>query len=181
MRGFSDRYFPGEVSDTVTGAGSTTGGTASENAETGTTEERADVVAGRYETTRSMHTTFLTVLALMSPTTITALDDGSLLVSNDPGTTGETVFEEISPWVWQEQDGYRRLTVQVEDGQVVRIGHDSAMSIVPTSPLRTAALPVLALSLALLALVVIAWPIGGALGWHAHRTRTGADSTRNRG
>ena len=181
MRGFSDRYFSGEVSDTVTGAGSTTGGTASENVETGTTEERADVVAGRYETTRSMHTTFLTVLALMSPTTITALDDGSLLVSNDPGTTGETVFEEISPWVWQEQDGYRRLTVQVEDGQVVRIGHDSAMSIVPTSPLRTAALPVLALSLAVLALVVIAWPIGGALGWHAHRTRTGADSTRNRG
>ena len=39
----------------------------------------------------------------------------------------------------------------------------------------------LALSLALLALVVIAWPIGGALGWHAHRARTGADSTRNRG
>ena len=180
MRGFSDRYFPGEAGNTANGPGGGASDAAPSGVATGsasdgmtlnagTADERAAVVAGRYESTRSMHTSFLTALALIAPTTITPLDGGRLLVSPDPGTGEETVFEEISPWVWQEDGGYRRIAAHVDDGQVVRIGHDSAMSIVPISPVRSAAIPVLAGSLALLALIVALWALGGILRWRVVR------------
>lgn len=181
MRGFSDRYFPGEAAETNAGGSDATtssdvsDGPAAEVAQDSmmSAEERADLVAGRYESTRSMHTTFLTALALAAPTRITALEDDRLLVSPDPGTGEDTVFTEISPWVWQEDDGYRRIAAQVEDGEVVRIGHDSAMSIEPISPFRAAVLPVLFGSLTLITLLLVLWPIGSLMRWRAGRL-TGA-------
>lgn len=52
---------------------------------------------------------------------------------------------------------------------MLRIGHDSAMSLVPISPVRSAVLPVLALATAAAALVVVAWPAGALWRWIAAR------------
>ena len=177
MRAFSDRYFPGEQTD----AGKAP--TAEES------QQHATTVAGNYATTRSSYTTFLSTMNGLSSswTNISALTNGHLLVKAEGATTE---YEEIEPWVWREVGGSRRLPVQVEDGKVVRIGVNPAMSIAPVTPAQAALVPVALASGAALLLLIIAWPVGGirrwwttrqghaALGggpltWKAHLARTG--------
>lgn len=158
LGGFADRYFPGE--DTAQ---------TGQRPDPADSQERAELLAGRYESTRSPHSTFLTGAMLLNASTVTALDEGRIVVGPDPGNGGTTVFEEVEPWVWQEVDGHRRFAAHVEDGQVLRIGHDSAMSLVPISPARNAVLPVLAVATAAAALIVVAWPAGVLWRWIAAR------------
>ena len=161
MTGFTDRYFPA-------------GGSAAEapgaTVDTAESRERAARVQGRYETTRSMFSTYATTAALMRPTVgITALAGGRLRVDPDPNTGKPGVFEEVAPWVWQEADGYRRLAVQVEDGKVVRIGHDAAMSMIPVTPVRSALVPAFVLSALVLLAMTAIWATGVIRGYRARR------------
>lgn len=158
LGGFAERYFPGR--------GASPAGQRPDPADS---QQRAEQLAGRYESTRSPHSTFLTGAMLLSTTTVTVLDEGRIVVAPDPGNGGTTVFEEVEPWVWQEVDGPRRFAAHIEDGQVLRIGHDSAMSLVPLSPVRSAVLPVLVAATAAAALIVVAWPAGALWRWIAAR------------
>ncbi|GAA1734637.1 serine hydrolase domain-containing protein [Brachybacterium phenoliresistens] len=199
LAGFTDRYLPAdggagsERPGTVPAAGgaSDAGGAGAEGAGAeGGAVERAATVAGSYESTRAMATGYMDAVTLLTPVRITAVGDGRLVASG-LSLSGPQQYEEISPWVWQEVGGHRKLAVQVEDGEVVRIGHDSAMSIVPVGPGRALLLPVLATAAVLLVLVLALWPLGAIrrlagrvlgtspavpappLPWTAHLARAG--------
>lgn len=84
-------------------------------------------------------------------------------------------YEEISPWVYREVGENHLLAVDVdEEGRVRLIGHDSAMSLVPMSTARATAVPAFAGAVAVLLLVVLAWPVIGLISRIRTRRRAAA-------
>ncbi|MCE7082075.1 serine hydrolase [Streptomyces sp. ST2-7A] len=151
LHGFTDRYFPGDPGSQGTRP---------------TAAEHAAVAEGVYESSRSMHTTFLSVLgALGGQTHIVAREDGTILVTPGPETLEPTVYEEIEPWVWREVGGQRMLTMRVRDDRVEAIGYASAFALLPASPARHASLtlPILALSTLILLAAALARPVGALI------------------
>ncbi|MBB0232364.1 serine hydrolase domain-containing protein, partial [Streptomyces calidiresistens] len=151
LNGFTDRYFPGSPDST--------------GAEPGTTGDAAPI-EGVYESSRSMHSTFMSVLgALGGQTRITAREDGTILVTPGPETGEPTVYEEIEPRVWREVGGQRLLTVRMDGDRVEAIGYASAFALLPVSPARYAslALPILVLSTVILLIAALAPPVGALI------------------
>ncbi|MFC3996018.1 serine hydrolase domain-containing protein [Nocardiopsis sediminis] len=151
LAGFADRYFPASGEDTAEVRP--------------TAAEHAAAAAGTYETSRSMHSTFLSVLGLMQQTRVTALEDGTIRVAPYSATMESVVFEEVGPWVWREVDGQRILTMRAEDGRVEALGFESAFSLLRADPARDAAVavPVLAASVVILLVSLVSLPIGAAV------------------
>ncbi|MFC8191946.1 serine hydrolase domain-containing protein [Cellulomonas sp. NPDC057328] len=151
LAGFADRYFPAD------GAPATT-------VDDATRAAHAQALAGAYESTRGFHSTFLTAAGPLQPITAEVVDGDRVRFGSGLGTLRPTVFEEVQPWVYQEVDGHRRLTVRTDDaGRVELLGHDSAMSLVPVSPWRAATVPLLLGGAAVLLLTVLAWPVGAVV------------------
>jgi len=101
---------------------------------------------------------------------IDALDDGHLLLR-----AGESVieYEEIKPWVWRQVGGSQTLTVQVEDGKVVRIGDIPAFSLLPITVAQRVLVPVVLGAAVILMLFVLAWPLGAVRRLAARRGGAG--------
>ncbi len=97
---------------------------------------------------------------------IDALENGHLLLR-----LGESVieYEEIKPWVWRQVGGSQTLTVQVEDGKVVRIGDIPAFSLLPITAAQRALIPVALGATVILMLFVLAWPLGAVRRLTARR------------
>lgn len=150
LHGFTDRYFP---ADAAPAAGTVDAATAAEH---------AAAVEGTYVSSRGMHSTFLAVLDAFSTTQVTARQDGRLLITPGPASAEPAVYEEVEPWVYREVGGQRTIAVRAEDGQVDAIGFEGAFALLPTQPERApaVALPVLAASLLVLLVTVVAWPVG---------------------
>lgn len=151
MEGFADRYFPA-----APGAASPTVGTA-------TAQEHAATVAGAYVQSRGMHSTFLRALDLLTPTEVTAQDDGRILLSPGPGTDRPVLYTEVEPWVWQEVGGQARIAARVTDGQVDAISWQGAFALLPAGSASAFALPVLLGSLAVLLVAAVAWPVAAVV------------------
>ncbi|CAL9488492.1 D-aminopeptidase [Nocardiopsis dassonvillei] len=145
VNGFVDRYLPGDPPDAAV---------------TDTAAEHARMAEGTYTPSRTMHSTFLSVVNAVSTTSVTARGDGTILVSPGPETMTPTVYEEIEPWVWREVGGQRILTMRVEDGRVEAIGFASAFTLLRAAPETSAALPVLLSAVAVLLVAVLSWPVG---------------------
>jgi CubicO group peptidase (beta-lactamase class C family) len=145
--GFADRYFPHpETLAPIDPA---------------TARAHAAMVAGRWVNTRRADSTFLKLVDLLSPTTVTANADGSLTtkVLIDPQT-----FVETAPFLWHEVDGHDKLQARVKDGKVVGWTTDMlafAWSYESPGGLAAAGLqqPACALALAIVALAAAMWPI----------------------
>jgi Beta-lactamase len=152
---FADRYFP--HAEPV------------QPMDEATAKAHAEVVAGRYQTTRRGETTFLSLINMVSPTTITANPDGTITTKLllNPQT-----FVETKPWLWHEVGGHDQLEAKVVDGRVVSWSTDYLAFAFAYEPLHGLAgagleVPLLAASLLLLLTSVLAWPIGAvARKWY---------------
>ena len=138
-QGFADRYFPGE---TVKASGSKD------------SADRARQVAGSYMPSRTSWTTFLSAwMPALALTTIEHTGDGKLKVD-------ETQLVEVEPWVWRQVDGRGAIAAQVKDGKVVSLSQEPAFTLLPTTLLQQALVPVFGVCLVLLLVVTVAWPVG---------------------
>nr|WP_052745604.1 serine hydrolase domain-containing protein [Allosalinactinospora lopnorensis] len=146
LSGFADRYFPASEGDTSVEP---------------TAREHAALAEGSYESSRSMHSNFLSVLGVAGQTRVSAREDGTILVDPGPESGHPTVYEEIEPWVWREVGGQRLLTMRVVGDRVEAIGFASAFTLLRVEPARVAslALPVLVASAVVLAVAVLSWPV----------------------
>ena len=160
MSGFSDRYYPGSEPD------------AEDKPSVDESRRHAQVAAGTYTSSRALMTSFASIREALPSgwSSIDALDDGHLLLR-----AGESVieYEEIKPWVWRQVGGSRTLTVQVEDGKVVRIGDIPAFSLLPITVSQRVLVPVVLGAATVLMLFVLAWPLGAVRRLMARRGGAG--------
>ena len=134
-----------------------------------TQKAHAQQVAGRYRTTRRGDTTFLSLITMLQPTVITANPDGTITskLLLKPQT-----FVETAPYLWHEVGGHDKLQARVVDGKVVSWSTDYLAFAFAWEPLHGLAgagleVPLFVLSLALLLVTVLVWPVGAlARKWY---------------
>ncbi|WP_083922073.1 serine hydrolase, partial [Nocardiopsis halotolerans] len=162
--GFADRYFPAEEREETP---SSDGEPVPEQS----SRDRAETVAGTYVSSRTVHSNFMSVVNALGGTMVTARSDGTILVVPGPETGRPTAYEEVQPWVWREVGGQRLLTARVEDDRVSALGYGAAFTLLRADPPRsvTVALPVLALSMTVLVVAVLSWPVGAVVRWRLSR------------
>ncbi|RQX17975.1 serine hydrolase [Micromonospora ureilytica] len=150
VNGFADRYFPAPDGQPSTGV------------DPATTAKHAALAAGTYESSRTVRSNFLTLIGLVGRTTVSVADDGRLLFEPGPLSDSPALYEEVAPWVWREVGGQRTIAMRATDDRVEAIGFDSAFALLPVEPARASAVavPVLALSTAVLLLIALSWPVG---------------------
>lgn len=139
MQGFTDRYFPGRPA-LPTG-----------DADPARSLLDARAVEGSYRSSRSLQSTFLSVLDLTATTRVAARPDGRLLVEPGRGLA-PSLYEEATPGVWHEVGGQGVLTVRTAAGEVSALGTGPASALLPIGPARSpaVAVPVLAASVLVL-------------------------------
>ena len=152
---FADRYFPhAEPVQAIDEA---------------TAKAHAQLIAGRYQTTRRGETTFLSLINMIQPTTIAANPDGTITTKLllQPQT-----FVETRPYLWHQVGGHDMLQAKVVDGKVVTWSTDYLAFAFAYEPLHGLAgagleVPFFVLSLVLLLVTVLAWPVGAiARKWY---------------
>ena len=148
---FADRYFPAAQADGRVDAR--------------TAAAHAHAMAGLWENSRRSESSFLALAALLGQSSVAVGPKGELLIP-DLKTSGGGVrrWVEISPWLWRATDGHARLAAKVQDGRVVRWSFDDISPFmmfdrVPTAQASTWIKPLLYLSLAVLALTFLYWPL----------------------
>ncbi|MBD8061340.1 serine hydrolase domain-containing protein [Oceanitalea stevensii] len=150
LEDFADRYYPGAAQDSTVAAE--------------VRQEHAEALAGSYESTRGFSSTFLTAMGPLQPTRAEVVDGARVRFTPGPGQLSAAEYTEIEPWVYQQVGGDRVLTVRTDDaGRVELIGHDSAMSMVPVTAARSAAVPALTGGAVVLLLTALAWPVGAVV------------------
>lgn len=144
LEGFADRYLPGEQAPASADAGSA---------------DRAQALAGTYESSRTIRSTFLAAAYVSGQTTVEAREDGRVLLTPGPNADRPTLFEEVQPWVWREVGGYQTIAARVDGDRVEAIGFDNAFALLPVPTHRTTAvvLPVVGGSALALLLATIGW------------------------
>jgi len=144
MHGFTDRYFAADASPVPPAD---------------TAAQHAALAAGTYGSSRAPFTTFFSLLDLSGQVAVSAQPDGTLLLEPGPESDKPAVFEEIAPWVWQDVDGGRIITMRVTDGEVDAIGYGAAFTMLklPFDRTATGALLTVAVSIVVLlaALIVV--------------------------
>jgi CubicO group peptidase (beta-lactamase class C family) len=151
LRAFADRYFPGP-----TPSGAVTPQMA---------KEHAQMFAGVYQSSRASFSDFASLADFIGQNTVTAMPDGTIVVSNLVGLNGQPhKWREIAPFIWKNVDGQDRLAVIVKDGKVVRFSGDELAPImefdrVPWTISSAWLMPALVAGLAALALTLILWPV----------------------
>ena len=147
---FTDRYFPGAAAPALVQPTATAHATAA---------------AGTYETSRSLHSTFLAVLRLNGQTQVSAQPDGTVVISPGPDAFRPARYEEIAPWVWREVGGQKIVTMRTTDGHVDALGFGSASTLLRVDPAHQAALvvPVLLGCLVVLLVSLLVWPLEAVL------------------
>jgi CubicO group peptidase (beta-lactamase class C family) len=156
FRGFMDRYFPDPAPAPPTAK---------------TAAKHANMIAGRYWSSRRADTTFMSLLNLLGEITVAPQPDGTIVVSAIPGLNGVPKrWREIAPYVWREVDGDSRLVGRVKGGGAIALATDDlplADVLLPAPPMRLSSwnLPLLALSLAVLALTLLARPVRAFARW----------------
>ncbi|WP_296945017.1 serine hydrolase domain-containing protein [uncultured Massilia sp.] len=129
-----------------------------------TASAHAQLVAGAYRTSRREDSTFFSVLQLLSPLRVHAVDHGRVAI--DLG--GErSVFREVQPFLWQEEHGKRRMQAIVQDGKVVRLGIEPYVFAFVFEPVPfmagTTVTVLLALAFGVALLTALLWPVAAVL------------------
>lgn len=124
----------------------------------------AQQMAGAYRNTRREDSTWLSVLQLLSPLKVQALEDGRLAIDL---AGARSVYREVKPYFWEEQHGKRRLQAVVENGKVRHWGLEPFVFAFIFEPVPVmASAPVLVLlggAVVTLALTVLLWPVAAVL------------------
>jgi CubicO group peptidase (beta-lactamase class C family) len=149
-RGFADRYFPA--------AAATAKGVDEAEA-----KQHAQQIAGTYTSSRRPQSNILSLANLLGPIKVVANEDGTISVTAALGAGGAPkTWREVSPYLWQDTTSTDRLAADVVDGKVTRFSMEPYAPIMVFERLSTwnaLALPLLAASLVVLLLTVLAWPV----------------------
>jgi len=129
-----------------------------------TAKAHAQLIAGRYQTTRRGETTFVSLINMIQPTTITANADGSITTKLllEPET-----FVETQPFLWRQVGGHDKLQAKVVDGKVALWSTDVLAFAFAYEPLHGLAgagleVPLLCVAVGVLLVSALVWPIGAA-------------------
>lgn len=151
-QGFADRYLP----DTRPAAGP--------GVDLATAEAHAQMMAGAYRNTRREDSTFLSLLQLLSPLRVHAIDQGRVAIEIGGS---RSVFREVQPFLWQEEHGKRRLQAIVDNGKVKRWGLEPYVFAFVFEPVPfmagTTMLVLLLGALAVMLLTALLWPVTAVL------------------
>jgi CubicO group peptidase (beta-lactamase class C family) len=159
---FADRYFPSAVTDGRVDAK--------------TAAEHGRLMTGGWQASRRPQSNFLDILNLFGQISVGVDGEGRLVIPSLKGAGGAVQrWVEISPFVWRDENGHDRLAAKLVDGKPVRWSFDlvapfTVYDRVPAS--RSAALlkPAIVLSLAVLLLTFLYWPITWFLRRHYGQT-----------
>ena len=155
---FEERYFP-EVTQPV-------------GPRLDTAMEHGALVAGTYESSRTIETNFAAILRFAGQSTITQNEDGDLVF---PLFGPPVVWREVEPFVWRHVGGYERMAAVLdEDGQVEYVTFEPVspiMHLIPAPWWRTASLvtPVLILAILALLATLALWPVRAIVRWRYKR------------
>jgi CubicO group peptidase (beta-lactamase class C family) len=155
---FADRYFPGAKAPATVDAQ--------------TAAKDAERIAGRYEASRRVDSTFVSALYLLGQTTVQNNGDGTISVSTVVSPSGvPRKWREITPLLWREEQSADLLSAQATDGRVTRFtfGEGAAIEMFDRVPWWRSAggwLPLLAAALAVQILTVLAWPVSALTRRH---------------
>lgn len=165
--GFADRYFPGQAQNLTPQP---------------TAAAHAAQVAGRYESSRSPHSNFGSLLRLTGQTVVTARPDGTIIITPGPGpaASASAAYVEVAPWVWHEVGGSNVITMRRTGDRVDAIAYFSAFTLLRTDVAHTStvALAVLASSLVVLLLAAVGWPLAALLRRHYQQAAAVPAGTR---
>ena len=173
-RGFADRYLPAASAPQPAGV-------SAEEA-----KEHARLIAGTYASSRRPQSNFVSLVNLLGPVKVIANEDGTISVTLALGPGGAPKkWREVAPWVWQDTASSDRLAADVVDGRVTRFSLEPYAPIMVFERLsawRALSMPLLAASLLVLALTVLAWPVSALMRRHygAPYRLSGADARMHR-
>ena len=148
---FADRYFPGRPDTRRVPAA--------------TAREHAQLMAGNWTASRRPDSSFLNIAELLGQTSLSTNGDGELVTPPGSTLTGRPAkWVEVAPFVWQDLNSHTQLAAVVEDGRPVRFSMSllSGFTVYDRPPTwKNAALvmPLLQLSLAILLLTALLWPV----------------------
>jgi CubicO group peptidase (beta-lactamase class C family) len=129
-----------------------------------TAKQHAQQMAGAYRNTRREDSTWLSVLQLLSPLKVEALDDGRLAIDL---AGSRSVYREVKPYLWQEEHGKRRLQAVVEGGRVKHWGLEPFVFAFIFEPVPfmagTTVLVLTASAIGMLVLTTLLWPVAAVL------------------
>jgi hypothetical protein len=132
-----------------------------------TAKQHAQQMAGNYRNTRREDSTWLSVLQLLSPVKVQALEDGRLSIELAGSRSN---YREVKPYFWEEEHGKRRL--QVENGKVKHWGLEPYVFAFIFEPVpfmaSTTVLVLMGGAIATLLLTTLLWPIAAVLRRRHH-------------
>ena len=150
---FVDRYFPSRAQQAPPSSAVTSA------------KEHAQLIAGRYQSSRRIESAFISVLYLLSQTVISANDDGTIDVPTFP-TNKPKRYREISPFVWNEEGGQRKVALVGEGSSRDVYSSDDPSSILQPVPAWKSTvwnLSLLCAAIAIMLIVLILWPVSALL------------------
>lgn len=149
---FGNRYFPAQPVTTRVDAE--------------TAKKHVQEMAGNYFNSRGIRSKFLHILDLIGPIAIGPDEDGKLsapMVTNTGNKPRR--WAEIAPYVWQDLDSGEKLAAKVENGKINRWSFDTVSPFMvfdraPWYKDPSWLAPSLYVSLGLLLLAALSWPVG---------------------
>jgi CubicO group peptidase (beta-lactamase class C family) len=146
FNGFMDRYFPDSAAPVDPPA-------------LPTALADAQVIAGRYESSRRIEHGFLSLFYVLQQSVISANPDGTISV---PGmfTPDPVTYREIGPQLWRRAGGNQQLMLQTVSGVKTVVDGGDPTSVLQAVPLKRSS--VLNLTVLILACLVLIWTL---LAW----------------
>ena len=151
LNGFADRYFPPPPAETLPTLASA--------------KQDSAFVAGNYWGSRRSSSNFFTIFNLAGELSIDVTPDGELITPfmKTPGG-GVKRWREVGPFLWQEIGGRQLLKVVLTNGKVNHFSFDDFPAVEVFQPVPAAFraawnLPLFYVSLAILVLTTLLWPI----------------------
>jgi CubicO group peptidase (beta-lactamase class C family) len=144
--GFMDRYFPNSAAPVDPPA-------------LPTAPADAQIIAGRYESSRRIEHGFLSLFYVLQQSVISANADGTISVPGDFSPEPLT-YREIGPQLWRRAGGSRQLMLQTVGGVKTVVDGGDPTSVLQAVPLRRSS--VLNLTVLILACLILIWTL---LAW----------------
>lgn len=159
MEQFVNRYFPRS-------------GPRPEQVALETAQEHGAALVGDWESARRAETSPLLVAYFLGQTTVAMLPNGDLVGPGLPNVNGSPKhWREVEPWIWQAVGGDERLSARVdENGNVTAIAFEPLSFAIPSTRApgyrsKSLLMPLLGISLLVLVLTLLSWPIRAVSRW----------------
>ena len=152
---FADRYFPAPP--------------AGPEPTVGSAKHDGALLAGNYQFTRRIQNTLLDIVYLLGQSKISMAADGTLTVSGIQTIGGATKrWREVGPFLWRDIDGHDRMAARVENGVVKAVWFDETVPAFVLQPVpalhdKSWIIPLLSVSLIVLLLAALSWPVSAVV------------------